>query len=62
MRLFLIASLVAGIIACIAYAVPTEVLGVANLFWVSLCLTLFVADFVFGGYVFNYTPRQAPPQ
>ena len=61
MRIFLIASLIAGIIACIAYAVPTEVLGVANLFWVALCLTLLVADFVFGGYVFNLN-RQAPPQ
>ena len=58
MRPFLIASLIAGIIACIAYAVPTQVLGLVDAFWPALCLTLFVADFVFGGWTFNY--QRAP--
>ena len=40
MRLFLIASLIAGIIGCIAYAVPTQVLGVVDAFWIVLCLNV----------------------
>jgi hypothetical protein len=49
MRLFLLCSLIAGIIYCIAEAVPTSVLGVANGFWLGLAVTLFVADQVFAG-------------
>ena len=62
MRLFLIAALIAGIIGCIAIAVPTQVLGVADLFWPTLALTLFIADFVFGGWTLPVVQRQAPPQ
>jgi hypothetical protein len=61
-RLFLIASLIAGVIACIALAVPTQIFGLVSLFWVALCLTLFVADFVFGGWVIPISQRQNPPQ
>jgi hypothetical protein len=58
MRLFLLASLIAGVVYCVAEAVPTTVLSLPNGFWLGLCLTLLVAELVFGGLTL---PARRPP-
>jgi hypothetical protein len=55
-RLFLIASLVAAVVFCVAEAVPTQVAGVPSLFWLGLAVALYLADQVFAGAIVARRP------
>jgi hypothetical protein len=61
MRVLLIVAFVLAIIAAIAFAVPTAVLGLSGMFWLATAFVFYFLDLLVGGWAVPVNTTRSGP-